>query len=580
MRTIPVDRAVTTAACNYWREEGYSDVAVLFVSDAYGEGFQKLVVEACSRTGTNIVSFAYSTTDTFSFEAQMQRVANANLNVFLAVTLGISEASFILQKASEFGILGAGTSWMFADGIFGESLIAIDPELHADAHGSLYISQKLTSEEDAAWSRFTADWPSFDTAHVNIHLPDAWKLPPNFFKEDLQQSAMDIAALEYDAVAAAAIHACEVAPRGPLGRDFGERFIATKTNISFDGLTGKVGFDANGDRLNARVQLKNVLYGTDGFETPFLGVYRGGVWSWVRGGLAASGIVYNGGELVAPSATDPPTDDGGGDVNVITIVASCVALLCLASVAATVVIYLEWRRKKRKRLKLLCLERTLAPPLLTLAHDHAYHVFLSHKWPTGQAQVAVIRSMLMMMMPSVRVFLDVYDLKDVGSLEQYVSESALVLVFLSRGYFNSTNCLRESRDAVLKKKPLVLVHEHDSSRGGAPLAKFKSDCPEDLKPVFFDKERPICPWFTKPEYQLMSMVMISEALLLASPKYSSCEDLKCYLPYAATTVRDAKLGSTQACACYLAYLLMALVQARPHCLPRCWTRASVGTRAL
>eukprot|EP00965_Chrysotila_dentata_P260398 6213891-Pleurochrysis_carterae.AAC.1 len=68
---------------------------------------------------------------------------------------------------------------------------------------------------------------------------------------------MDIAALEYDAVAAAAIHACEIAPRGVLGNDFGERFIATKTNISFDGLTGKVGFDANGDRLNARVQLKN-----------------------------------------------------------------------------------------------------------------------------------------------------------------------------------------------------------------------------------------------------------------------------------------------------------------------------------
>eukprot|EP00965_Chrysotila_dentata_P038386 1275546-Pleurochrysis_carterae.AAC.1 len=197
---------------------------------------------------------------------------------------------------------------MFADGIFGESLSAVDPELHAEAHGSLYISQKLTSEEDAAWSRFTADWPSFDTAPVNVHLPDAWQLPvrvtrgafeapfraigpslrwlpcpylhasnpsstcecdslprssllllcqPDFFEESLQPSAMDIAALEYDAVAAAAIHACEVAPRGPLGRDFGERFIATKTNISFDGLTGKVGFDANGDRLNARVQLKN-----------------------------------------------------------------------------------------------------------------------------------------------------------------------------------------------------------------------------------------------------------------------------------------------------------------------------------
>jgi len=56
-------------------------------------------------------------------------------------------------------------------------------------------------------------------------------------------------------------------------------------------------------------------------------------------------------------------------------------------------------------------------------------------WGTGQDQVAVIKRQLQLLLPSLSIFLDVDDLADIGELESYISQSAVVLLFLSRGYF-------------------------------------------------------------------------------------------------------------------------------------------------
>ena len=64
---------------------------------------------------------------------------------------------------------------------------------------------------------------------------------------------------------------------------------------------------------------------------------------------------------------------------------------------------------------------------------------------TGQDQNAVIKRQLQHLLPSIRAFLDVDDLVEIGNLEEYIRESACVQFFLSKGYFQSRNCLREVR---------------------------------------------------------------------------------------------------------------------------------------
>lgn len=57
--------------------------------------------------------------------------------------------------------------------------------------------------------------------------------------------------------------------------------------------------------------------------------------------------------------------------------------------------------------------------------------------PAAHAQVAVIKRSLTSLLPGVKIFLDVDDLNDIDQLEKHIEASAVILVFLSAGYFKS-----------------------------------------------------------------------------------------------------------------------------------------------
>ena len=83
------------------------------------------------------------------------------------------------------------------------------------------------------------------------------------------------------------------------------------------------------------------------------------------------------------------------------------------------------------------------------------------------------------------------DLESIDALEDYIDRSQVIMIFVSKGYFLSTNCLREARTAVAKAKPLALVH--DPVRGGATLETIKAnECPLELQGIF--KDRKIIEW--------------------------------------------------------------------------------------
>ena len=161
-------------------------------------------------------------------------------------------------------------------------------------------------------------------------------------------------------------------------------------------------------------------------------------------------------------------------------------------------------------------------------------------WGTGQDQCATIKRQLCSLLPDVRIFLDVRvatpsrapcdmlllpqrsmclrwqvdDLKSIDALEQYIEETAVVLIFVSKGYFKSINvrfairphpapctaslrrtpavpltqCLREVRCAVSKNKFITLVH--DPVRGGASVDDIKKEeCPADLLSHVFESRQ-------------------------------------------------------------------------------------------
>ena len=68
-------------------------------------------------------------------------------------------------------------------------------------------------------------------------------------------------------------------------------------------------------------------------------------------------------------------------------------------------------------------------------------------------------------------------------------------------------------------KPLVLVQEADPAKGGGTLPALRAECPEELQPDIFDKDWRHTIWYRIQEFQLVSLQITAEALLLCSTNF-------------------------------------------------------------
>lgn len=171
------------------------------------------------------------------------------------------------------------------------------------------------------------------------------------------------------------------------------------------------------------------------------------------------------------------------------------------------------RIKKQRNKEQLRLSSTGRPPELVLGAGEKWHLFLSHSWASGQDQVHTIRASLRRMLPQAEVFLDIESLEDIGKIEEYVEQSSVILMFLSRGYFKSTNCLREVRASVELGKVLCLVHEANVSRGGDKLDNLIEECPEELRSSIFTAKRHFIPYLRQPQFQIESLIEICKIVV-------------------------------------------------------------------
>jgi hypothetical protein len=127
------------------------------------------------------------------------------------------------------------------------------------------------------------------------------------------------------------------------------------------------------------------------------------------------------------------------------------------------------------------------------------------------------------------------DLDSIGALERNVSESAAMLLLLgSLEYFSSANCKREVAAAQKESLPLILVHDADKTKHGWPLVVLKAACSEAHRPYVFNDAhgdaRRVVPWHRTRDHQLVSLRLIAEHLLRASPAYGSEPTLSLSLP--------------------------------------------------
>ncbi|KAL1520403.1 hypothetical protein AB1Y20_021989 [Prymnesium parvum] len=186
--------------------------------------------------------------------------------------------------------------------------------------------------------------------------------------------------------------------------------------------------------------------------------------------------------------------------------------LLLAAFLVAEVLY-----RRSAKVEHLVLITTGKRPEIALPRQFSWHVFLSHVWSSGQDQMAVLKRRLVQLLPGWKCFLDVDDLDDISRLEAYIDRSGSVLFFISAGYFQSKNCLREVRRAVDTDKTCILLLETDEKKGGLTLDAAQHECPEALRGRVFAAERQVIPWHRLSAYQMLSLRLIVEAALVHTP---------------------------------------------------------------
>ena len=116
------------------------------------------------------------------------------------------------------------------------------------------------------------------------------------------------------------------------------------------------------------------------------------------------------------------------------------------------------------------------------------------------------------------------DLESISDLELYIDNSQLLILFASRGYWLSRNCLREARAALEQQKPWLFVHEADSKKGGLGWQEMVAEVPDDCMPLVDDCVYDVVPWIRLSRFQYVSLKQIAQALVLSMPKYSKLLD--------------------------------------------------------
>ena len=191
-------------------------------------------------------------------------------------------------------------------------------------------------------------------------------------------------------------------------------------------------------------------------------------------------------------------------------------------------------------------------PVLDLPRACHFHGFISHVWATGQDQTHTVVRRLQLLLPGVRIWLDVDNLEDLGKLEESVADAMTFLVFLSAGYFKSFNCRRELYAALGSNRPFIPIHEADEAKGGASIAALKAECrehcvetappaypsydgPDEMLACVFEKVEPIV-WVRVNAFQLESLKAIALRMLQHSPYYSSLSQSRCSFRSSLATV--------------------------------------------
>ena len=208
--------------------------------------------------------------------------------------------------------------------------------------------------------------------------------------------------------------------------------------------------------------------------------------------------------------------------NFTSLKATVVALILTASMLFVTIISLVIVTINTKNAPTIRLAKTGYEPNLELPKHIDYHAFLSHVWHTGQGKTHAIVRKLQLHVPGIRVWLDVDDLENIGMLEKSVANCVVVVIFYSKGYFESRNCRRELYAAVEQNKPILVLYDGQDGTVEEMKERCRKYCTDTMTPAavlerFSTAEHIL--WLSAKYYSTESMKLVSKHIFKLLPYF-------------------------------------------------------------
>jgi neutral amino acid transport system substrate-binding protein len=245
-RTCPSDALQGKAMALLAIEENYTTASTLVLNNAYGVGFETVFVEEFKSMGGKVLDRVKYDPQASTFNSEIEEAAQGNPDVIILISYP-ETGSLILKAAYEKGAMD-NIEWLLSEGLKDETLAE---SVGKDTQGNYIIAGFKGTAPDP-----TVTGPAYDTFN------DAYKAKYGTVTTTFTSNTYDAAAVIALAIEKAgsadgtAIRDNIRAVANPPGievTDIGEglRLIREGTDINYQGASGDVNFDINGDITTA-----------------------------------------------------------------------------------------------------------------------------------------------------------------------------------------------------------------------------------------------------------------------------------------------------------------------------------------
>ena len=245
-RTCPSDALQGKAMALLAMEENYTTASTLVLNNAYGVGFEKVFVEEFEKMGGQVIDRVKYDPQASTFNSEIEVAAQGNPDVIILISYP-ETGSLILKSAYEKGAMD-NTEWLLSEGLKDETLAE---SVGKDTQGNYIIAGFKGTAPDP-----TVTGPAYETFN-DAYIAKYGTETTTFTSNTYDAAAVIALAIEKagsaDGTAIRDNIRAVANPPGVEVTDIGEglRLIREGTDINYQGASGDVNFDINGDITTA-----------------------------------------------------------------------------------------------------------------------------------------------------------------------------------------------------------------------------------------------------------------------------------------------------------------------------------------